>query len=86
MLERIDDETYYSIYYSNSKYYMWFICRRLVNVCTADYGACKAFDLGTLSGTLIGITILKCLFASVVGSTIASIGCIAAKMISSFWR
>ena len=37
--------------------------------------ACRAFDAGTLTGTIIGITIIKCIFSSTVGSLIVTIGC-----------
>ena len=33
--------------------------------------ACKSFDAGTLTGTIVGTTVLKCSFASVVGGLIA---------------
>ena len=36
--------------------------------------ACKAFDAGTLTGYIVGITVLKCIFASAVGGIIAYIG------------
>lgn len=36
--------------------------------------ACKAFDAGTLTGTMVGITILKCIFASCVGMIIGYAG------------
>lgn len=36
--------------------------------------ACKAFDAGMLTGTIIGMTILECMFASCVGSLIYVIG------------
>lgn len=36
--------------------------------------ACRAFDAGTLTGMMVGITVLKCIFAGAVGSTIAYIG------------
>lgn len=36
--------------------------------------ACKAFDAGTLTGLIIGLTMLKCIFATVVSSIIACIG------------
>ncbi len=36
--------------------------------------ACKAFDAGTLTGTIVGITVLKCLFASTVGVLITYFG------------
>lgn len=36
--------------------------------------ACKAFDAGTLTGLIVGTTILKCIFASIVGRLIVYIG------------
>lgn len=36
--------------------------------------ACRHFDAGTLTGMIVGITVLKCVFASAVGSIIAYIG------------
>ena len=36
--------------------------------------ACKAFDAGTLTGLIVGITVLKCIFAGTVGSIIVWIG------------
>ena len=36
--------------------------------------ACKAFDTGTLTGLMIGITVLKCILASTVGGLIAYAG------------
>ena len=36
--------------------------------------ACQAFDAGTLTGTIVGITVVKCIFASAVGSIIAYVG------------
>ena len=36
--------------------------------------ACNAFDTGTLTGLIIGVTILKCIFAMPVSSIIACIG------------
>lgn len=36
--------------------------------------ACKVFDSGLLTGTIVGITILKCIFASFVGWIIFTIG------------
>lgn len=41
--------------------------------------ACKAFDAGTLTGLLVGTTVLKCLFASVVGWLIVYIGAAVAN-------
>lgn len=40
---------------------------------------CKAFDAGTLTGLLVGTTVLKCLFASVVGWLIVYIGAAVAN-------
>lgn len=36
--------------------------------------ACQAFDAGTLTGVTVGITVLKCIFASAVGWFIAYVG------------
>ena len=36
--------------------------------------ACKAFDAGTLTGLMVGTTVLKCIFASTVGGFIIWIG------------
>ena len=36
--------------------------------------ACKAFDAGTLTGLLVGTTVLKCIFASTVSGVIIWIG------------
>lgn len=36
--------------------------------------ACSCFDAGTLTGTVIGMTILKCIFASPVAGIILFIG------------
>lgn len=36
--------------------------------------ACKAFDTDTLTAVIIGVTLIKCLFASTVGSLIVYIG------------
>lgn len=36
--------------------------------------AIKAFDAGTLTGMIIGVTILKCVFASFVGCIISRVG------------
>ena len=38
--------------------------------------ACKAYDTGTLTGTIIGLTVLKCIFASVGFVIVFYIGCI----------
>lgn len=44
---------------------------------------CKAFDAGTLTATMIGITIVKCIFAGAVGSVIAYIGILIAGCVAS---
>ena len=36
--------------------------------------ACKAFDAGTLTGLIVGTTVLKCIFAGTVGVIIVWIG------------
>ena len=36
--------------------------------------ACIAFDRGTLTGLMVGSTVLKCIFASCVGSIIFYVG------------
>lgn len=43
--------------------------------------ACKAFDAGTITGLLIGTTVLKCMFASLVGGIIVWIGALIANRI-----
>lgn len=43
--------------------------------------ACQAFDAGVLTGTIVGITVLKCIFASAVGSIIIWLGCTIAGFI-----
>jgi hypothetical protein len=45
--------------------------------------ACKAFDAGTLTGLIVGTTILKCIFASTVGGLIAYIG---AQIAGAFFK
>ena len=35
---------------------------------------CEALDAGTLTGLIVGATILKCVFAGAVGSIILSVG------------
>ena len=44
--------------------------------------ACKAFDAGTLTGTIIGITVLKCIFASPVASIIVGVSAVIAKILN----
>lgn len=43
--------------------------------------ACKAFDAGTLTGLIVGTTVLKCVFASAVGGIIVWIGAVIANSI-----
>lgn len=45
--------------------------------------ACKAFDAGVLTGTIVGITVLKCIFASMVGSIIAYVGVFIGSVIKA---
>lgn len=35
---------------------------------------CMAFDAGTLTGTMVGWTVIKCIFASFIGSIIGHVG------------
>ena len=44
--------------------------------------ACKAFDAGTLTGLIVGTTVLKCVFASFVGLIIVYIGMVITTIIS----
>lgn len=43
--------------------------------------ACKSFDAGTLTGTIVGITVLKCIFASFVGGIIAWVGSVVGQLL-----
>ena len=43
--------------------------------------ACKAFDAGTLTGLIVGVTVLKCMFASAVGGIIVWIGSVIATVL-----
>lgn len=45
--------------------------------------ACKAFDAGMLTGTIVGITVLKCIFASAVGSVIAYVGVLVGSVLKN---
>ena len=45
--------------------------------------ACKHFDTGTLTGAMIGTTVLKCIFASGVGGVIIYIGTIVSTFIAA---
>lgn len=42
---------------------------------------CKAFDAGTLTGLMVGTTVIKCLFSGSVATIIIYAGAIAAKLI-----
>lgn len=42
---------------------------------------CQAFDAGTLTGAIVGMAILKCIFSGVVGSGIAYIGTLIGAII-----
>lgn len=43
--------------------------------------ACQSFDAGTLTATIIGVTIIKCMLAAAVGSIIIWLGCTLAGVI-----
>lgn len=43
--------------------------------------ACKHFDAGTLTGTIVGVTVLKCIFASFVGGVIAWVGSVIGQLL-----
>lgn len=43
--------------------------------------ACKHFDAGTLTGLIVGTTVLKCIFASAVGLLIVYVGSVVAALI-----
>lgn len=45
--------------------------------------ACQHFDAGTLTGTIVGVTIIKCVFASGVGTTIGYIGMLIGYVLAS---
>lgn len=42
---------------------------------------CRCFDAGTLTGTIIGVTILKCVFSGAVGSIIALLGVVLGSVV-----
>ncbi len=44
--------------------------------------ACAAFDAGTLTGVIIGKTVLKCIFASVAAFVILTVSTWIAKIIA----
>ena len=43
--------------------------------------ACKAFDMGTLTGLMVSTTIIKCIFASTIGGAISYLGLIIGKVL-----
>ena len=47
----------------------------------AILSACAAFDAGTLTATTVGLTLIKCIFASTVAGLIVSVSCGIAKSI-----
>lgn len=47
----------------------------------AILSACAAFDAGTLTAMTVGLTVIKCIFASTVTGLIISVSCGIAKFI-----
>lgn len=47
----------------------------------AILSACAAFDAGTLTAMTVGLTVIKCIFASTVAGLIISVSCGIAKFI-----
>ena len=45
--------------------------------------ACKAFDAGTLTALMVGMTVIKCVLAGIVGGLIAWVGSVIAQIIVS---
>lgn len=43
---------------------------------------CRAFDGGTLTGLMVGVTVLKCVFAGAVASIIFWIGYLIAALVN----
>ena len=43
---------------------------------------CKAFDAGSLTGLMVGITVLKCVFASAVASIIIWVCSVVAALLN----
>lgn len=43
--------------------------------------ACAAFDSGTLTASIVGLTVIKCIFASTVAGLIVSVSCAVAKFL-----
>lgn len=44
--------------------------------------ACAAFDAGTLTATVLGVTVIKCLLASAVASVIITVASAIAKILA----
>ena len=44
--------------------------------------ACAAFDAGTLTATVLGVTVIKCLLASAVASAIIGVASAIAKILA----
>lgn len=42
---------------------------------------CKAFDAGTLTGVMVGVTVMKCIFAGTVAGIIVWISSIIATIV-----
>ena len=43
--------------------------------------ACAAFDAGTLTGSIVGLTVVKCIFAGVVGTLIGCVGVFVGEVV-----
>lgn len=46
---------------------------------------CRCFDAGTLTGAMVGFTIIKCVFASFITSVIIGIGVSVANAINELY-
>ena len=44
--------------------------------------ACKAFDAGALTGTIVGVTVLKCIFAGAVAGIIVWFSSVIAALLN----
>lgn len=45
--------------------------------------ACKAFDTGTLTAMIVGVTVLKCIFVNFVGTIIAYVRCLIGVVLAT---
>lgn len=43
--------------------------------------ACQSFDAGILTGTIVGVTILKCIFAGTVSGVVVYVGTVIGSLI-----